>query len=74
MSKSSDVKKIDDLLREIDALAGWRTGRTRNNHYILYPPDGQSLIHFPSTPSDHRWMKNLRAEIRKAGYDPKTLA
>lgn len=40
-------------------------GRARNNHHLLLLPSGRKFI-VPSSPSDHRWMRNARAVIRRS--------
>lgn len=72
-ASSEEKRRIRELLIEIENLTGWRVDRS-GRHHTIFPPDGQKIICVPCTPSDHRWRMNLRAEIRRAGHDPKALA
>ena len=46
---------------------GWRVSKTRKNHFRLQCPSecGKHTITAPSTPSDHRALKNFKASMRK---------
>lgn len=54
------------LVREA-ADAGFTVKRTRGGHVRLVPPGGGETIVAPSTPSDHRSLKNTRAVLKRAG-------
>lgn len=45
---------------------GWRFER-RKRHAWLYAPDGVTTVSVPSSPSDHRALKNTICELRRAG-------
>jgi hypothetical protein len=62
MAVSSEVK---ELWRAAEAQ-GWEVGIAQNNHIIFRPPEGKAIFG-PSTPSDHRSWKNLRAKLRRSG-------
>ena len=47
---------------------GWRLVQGKQ-HPRLYPPDGGDYIVMPGSPSDHRAVKNIRAEMRRRGVD-----
>lgn len=64
---SDGKKKIKALLKEIEALPGWRL-RQMGKHITIFPPDRGQIITVPTTPSDPRWAKNMRADLRRQGY------
>jgi hypothetical protein len=43
---------------------GWTASSTKNGHIRLTSPNWQVVI-LPSTPSDHRALKNARALLRR---------
>lgn len=45
---------------------GWRW-EMRSKHGRLYSPDGKTIVAIPTSPSDHRGVKNKRAELKRAG-------
>lgn len=59
--------------RDMDALvkAAWDADawcvRGGNQHVKVYPVDGSRMIPIPSTPSDHRTVRNKKAALRRAG-------
>ncbi len=58
-------------LRKLLKLAkqqGWEVGKTKKNHTVFTGPDGQRVVS-PSTPSDHRSMKNTVGELRRHGME-----
>ncbi|MCZ4326752.1 hypothetical protein [Brachybacterium paraconglomeratum] len=60
-----DLKKLRKLLesqgaRIVEKKSGW----------MVYPPDpGRPGVMIHLTSSDHRWLKNTRAELRRSGFD-----
>ena len=59
-------KEIVKLIKELERQ-GWRVERG-SKHFIAYSPDTSVRpITIPGTPSDHRSLKNLRAELRRGG-------
>lgn len=47
---------------------GWRVEITGGCHYRFVPPDPlQPMVHTGSSPSDHRSVRNLEAQLRRAG-------
>jgi predicted RNA binding protein YcfA (HicA-like mRNA interferase family) len=46
---------------------GYTVAQTRGNHYGVYAPDGKLLQVIAGTTSDHRSMKNLKADLRRKG-------
>jgi hypothetical protein len=43
---------------------GWTVEWTRNNHIRFKHPSG-AMVHTSGTPSDHRAVKNLEAQLRR---------
>lgn len=63
-SAKKDLKKI---LAEAERQ-GWRVQLLKSGHYRLYAPDGKSIVHAASTPSDHRAVDNMIAQMRAYGF------
>jgi hypothetical protein len=62
------MSALTELLRELEAQGfTWRT--TKRNHILIYAPQGHVVTTLPSTPSDHRSMKNAIAGLRRAGFE-----
>lgn len=71
--------RLQTLPREIRALVytalaaeGWRgeCAPSGRGHLKLYPADrSKRPIPVPGTPSDRRGLKNLRAQLRRAGLE-----
>lgn len=60
---STDTKQ---LLRKLRKL-GWQPVRLKGQHYRVVSPDTGQVVVFSSTPGDHRNLKNVRGDLRKAG-------
>jgi predicted RNA binding protein YcfA (HicA-like mRNA interferase family) len=60
-------KDIRQPIGELKAQ-GFRVEHTRKGHYIAYCPDGVTRVTIPGTPSDHRSMKNVLADLRRCGF------
>lgn len=45
---------------------GWELTRTRGGHLRLRSPHGATVL-FGCSPSDHRAVRNLRADLRRNG-------
>jgi hypothetical protein len=59
--------RVKDLIRQIQAWEGWRVEVTKSG-WVAYPPSkAHRPIHIHKTPSDHRWHKNIVADLRRAG-------
>lgn len=62
------------LVKAAEAV-GWTLSYARKGHPRLVPPEGWERpdgkpavpLIIPSTPSDHRGLKNTRADMRRAG-------
>ncbi|AKF14347.1 hypothetical protein SEA_VINCENZO_85 [Mycobacterium phage Vincenzo] len=59
---SADVKALVDAIRAV----GGDVQHSRNQHLRVYV-DGKLVTTMPSTPSDHRALKNTIADLRRAG-------
>lgn len=58
--------------REIERLAkahGYTVGRTSGSHLEL-SREGYPTLHFGTTPSDYRAIRNLRGQMRRATPHP----
>jgi predicted RNA binding protein YcfA (HicA-like mRNA interferase family) len=81
IEQASDLRGID---RETKALLivcletdGWRVVRTAGSHFQVFPPrpsGGQPgergrIVTVHGTASDHRTLKNTRADLRRAGLE-----
>jgi len=58
------------LAEELVTNQGWRyeNGHDRGGHPILFPSDRMmSPLLVPTTPGDHRALKNLVSEVRRRG-------
>jgi predicted RNA binding protein YcfA (HicA-like mRNA interferase family) len=60
--RKKDVEQFLRVLRR----DGWRVERTNGEHWKLTPPGSGRMVFTGSTPSDHRAIKNLKAECRRA--------
>ncbi|MEJ5869340.1 hypothetical protein WDV85_16540 [Pseudokineococcus sp. 5B2Z-1] len=64
-------KEMRALIKELEDQ-GWRVVLARSGHYKAFPPDkSQSMVTMPSTPSDHRSMRNTIRDLKHSGYTEK---
>lgn len=64
MSGRKELKKLrDDLKKD-----GWLYRRTGKGHHQMKSPDGRHIVVIPDTPSDPRTVKNVRQDLKRAGY------
>lgn len=61
MSASSEMRK----LRRALARDGYSIAKTRGGHWRFEHPAMIGPVFAPDTPSDHRGVRNLRAELRR---------
>lgn len=47
----------------------WHIRQGGRNHTLWYSPDGETIITVPSSPSDHRSLRNSLAMLRAAGLE-----
>lgn len=59
------MRDIDQVIAAIRAQ-GWMATLTNGGHWRLASPTGE-LVFCPSTPSDVRAIRNIRARLRRAG-------
>ncbi len=63
-TSDQEFQRLVDAARE----QGWKVEKTEKNHWRFLPPDRKmSQVIAASTPSDHRWLKNLRSHLRQRG-------
>lgn len=62
---SKDLKKVIETVERTD---GW-TVTVKNGVVRFYAPDGKTMIVCHSTESDHRFLKNTVARLRRAGLE-----
>jgi hypothetical protein len=66
MIKYTNNKDINEMIAKV-VEQGWEV-RPGKGHVKVCPPDKTlSCVTVASTPSDHRAIKNMRAEFRKRG-------
>lgn len=58
-------RDLQDLALEAQAKHGALAKKTSKGHLLLKFPNGQTVL-LSGTPSDHRTVKNSRAQIRRA--------
>lgn len=61
-------KQLKAWKRLAETTEGWRVRETKNNHIQFFPPEGPIIV-AGSTVSDHRSLKNTRADLKRAGLD-----
>lgn len=62
-------KDLDKLVKKAWD-AGWVCVERRSNYILCYPPDEtQGPVVVKCTPSDRRYLKNLRAAFARKGLD-----
>lgn len=59
--------EVRSLLREV-TRRGATIQPTANGHYRVRL-NGRTIATVPGTPSDHRWRRNARAQLRRGGLD-----
>lgn len=71
---ASDKDLIKALIQELTDRkhqeSGWRVKPQQKGvkHTTIYPPNGYRQFTVPTSPSDHRWKGNARAQLRRAGW------
>lgn len=66
MAKTLSNRDLKQLLSGLESQ-GFRIKRTSEG-YRLYPDNGSKILTLHLSVSDSRGMKNLRADVRRAGY------
>lgn len=62
-------REMDALVRKLEDQ-GFTVEKLRNNHWRVKDGSGRFVTIMPSTPSDHRSMKNCVAVLKRAGFNP----
>jgi hypothetical protein len=62
----NEKRLIARLMREFESQ-GARVRRNKDGGYVVYCPDGKSVLVIHLTMSDHRSMRNFRASALRAG-------
>lgn len=65
MSRLKAQREVDQLVAAA-VLNGW-VCRSGGKHYVLRSPDGVTTVTVSKTPSDFRAVRNIRADLRRAG-------
>jgi len=68
-TKSETRDDVRLLLEAAWAQGAW-IERGGNDHFKIFPEEGDRIVHVPMTPSDWRTIKNKRAQLRRVGIDP----
>lgn len=64
------VRDLPRIWREFGAVAlraGWVIERTQRGHFQWKSPNHGPIVTTAKTPSDHRSIHNVRAQLRRAG-------
>lgn len=61
-------REVQDLMKRCARL-GWEVSETTAGHYRVKPPEGEVLHFGNDTSGDPRTLKNIRADLRRAGFD-----
>ena len=63
--ESSDIRKLKKKAKK----QGWKIETSKRKGHIKWiPPGKKKIVVSPGTPSDHRSMKNLRADLKRSGF------
>lgn len=65
---SADYRRQVQAIVEMVIRQGWAVSLSGRTHWRLCPADKRYAVQFISfTPSDHRAIKNIKCQLRKAG-------
>jgi hypothetical protein len=59
-------KDLRPLVKQLKR-GGYDVRQTKGNHWGVYAASGQLLVVFSATASDHRAVRNLRADLKRRG-------
>lgn len=62
-------RDAEALLKKVQKTEGWTVEKTNGQHYKVCSPTGE-MVFLPSTPGDHRALKNMKAALKRAGWRP----
>jgi hypothetical protein len=60
-------RDLDDMIDQAWDAGWW--GRAAGSYAMMHSPDLVYMIKVPSTPSDHRTVRNKRSQFRRAGLN-----
>lgn len=63
----SGKKDLEALLNQAEKQ-GFRVVLANSGHYKIYSPGGRFVTTASQTPTDFRGFRNLRAHLRRAGF------
>lgn len=63
---ASAKKELKEIVKAAEQQ-GWRVKTTKKGHQMFFAPDGVNKVTAAGTPSDHRAIDNLLAELRRYG-------
>jgi hypothetical protein len=61
-------KDIAKLVAKVEATPGWRV-EERQDCWLCYSPDGNTIVNIHKTPSSKRTLRNTLALLRRGGFD-----
>jgi len=68
MSNPAAQRAIADMIKEVRKLKGWRVEEGGRMQWKVFPPSGAPIF-ASKTPTDTRAVKNIRAQLRRAGAE-----
>lgn len=67
----SQIPKDQRQLARLAESLGWVIRRTGGGHFQWLSPDGTTIIVTHGTASDWRALRNMKAQLRRAGVEEK---
>lgn len=61
-------KELKEIVKAAEKQ-GWQVKTTKKGHKMFYAPDGVNKVLAGGTPSDHRALQNLLADLRRYGFE-----
>lgn len=65
---ASAKKELKEIVKAAEKQ-GWRVKTLKSGHLMFFAPDGVNKTTTGGTPSDHRAVNNLLAELRRYGFE-----
>lgn len=65
LEEGGATKEMRQLIKRAER-EGWSAEKTRKGHWRLTHPNAATPVIAPGTPSDHRFVNNVEAELRRA--------
>lgn len=69
MTVAEKNRDFQELKKDLERQ-NWRVDRTNRGHYQFFAPDGKGKVTGGGSYGDHRAIKNLVSQLRKAGFNP----